>query len=57
MQGHREDVDDRRSPLADPARQHRAALDGLFLVSWALSVLIWKTQRIEERWGSFVVRE
>ncbi len=27
---------------------------GMFVVVWALSLLIWKTQRIEERWGRIV---
>ena len=30
---------------------------GLFALTWAVSALIWKTQRIEERWGSLVARE
>jgi high-affinity nickel-transport protein len=30
---------------------------GLFVLTWAVSALIWKTQRIEERWGSLVARE
>ena len=27
---------------------------GLFVVTWLTSLLLWKTQRIEERWGSLV---
>jgi len=27
---------------------------GLFALTWAGSVLIWKTRRIEERWGDLV---
>jgi nickel/cobalt transporter (NiCoT) family protein len=27
---------------------------GLFLAAWALSVVLWKTRRIEERWGRMV---
>jgi hypothetical protein len=27
------------------------------VLTWAVSALIWKTQRIEERWGSLVARE
>ena len=30
---------------------------GLFVLTWAVSALIWKTQRIEERWGRLVARE
>ena len=26
----------------------------MFVATWALSVVLWKTRRIEERWGSFV---
>jgi high-affinity nickel-transport protein len=26
----------------------------LFVATWAFSVILWKTRRIEERWGSFV---
>ena len=26
----------------------------LFVATWALSVVLWKTRRIEERWSSFV---
>src|SRR3954462_6360024 len=26
----------------------------LFVATWAFSVIVWKTRRIEERWGSFV---
>jgi nickel/cobalt transporter (NiCoT) family protein len=33
------------------------AIVGLFVVAWGASVLIWKTRRIEERWGSFVEGE
>jgi nickel/cobalt transporter (NiCoT) family protein len=27
---------------------------GLFVVTWAVSVFVWKTRRIEERWGALV---
>jgi high-affinity nickel-transport protein len=27
---------------------------GLFIAAWAFSVLLWKTRRIEERWGRMV---
>jgi nickel/cobalt transporter (NiCoT) family protein len=27
---------------------------GLFVLTWAVSVTVWKTRRIEERWGSLV---
>ena len=27
---------------------------GLFVLTWALSVVLWKTRRIEERWGGMV---
>jgi high-affinity nickel-transport protein len=27
---------------------------GLFVVTWAFSVLLWKTRRIEDRWGAMV---
>jgi len=27
---------------------------GLFVVTWALSVVVWKQARIEERWGRMV---
>ena len=27
---------------------------GLFVVTWAVSVIVWKTRRIEERWGALV---
>jgi len=27
---------------------------GLFVVTWAVSVVVWKGGRIEERWGAFV---
>jgi nickel/cobalt transporter (NiCoT) family protein len=30
------------------------AVVGLFFVTWAVSVLIWKRRRIEERWGALV---
>ena len=30
---------------------------GLFVLTWLVSVLIWKTRRIEERWGRLVVPE
>jgi len=30
---------------------------GLFVLTWAVSVVIWKTRRIEERWGTLVARE
>ncbi len=26
----------------------------MFVATWALSVVLWKTRRIEERWSSFV---
>jgi high-affinity nickel-transport protein len=29
---------------------------GLFFVTWAVSVVIWKRGRIEERWGALVKR-
>ena len=29
---------------------------GLFVVTWAFSVILWKTRRIEDRWGSLVER-
>jgi high-affinity nickel-transport protein len=29
---------------------------GLFVVTWAFSVLVWKTRRIEQRWGSMIER-
>ena len=28
---------------------------GLFVLTWAVSVLIWKKRRIEERWSAYVV--
>ena len=28
---------------------------GMFVATWALSVVLWKTRRIEERWGSSLV--
>jgi high-affinity nickel-transport protein len=33
------------------------AIVGLFVLTWLVSVLIWKTRRIEERWGRLVVPE
>jgi high-affinity nickel-transport protein len=30
---------------------------GLFVVTWAASVVIWKKRRIEERWSSALVTE
>jgi high-affinity nickel-transport protein len=27
---------------------------GLFVLAWALSVVLWKTRRIEERWGELI---
>ena len=27
---------------------------GMFVLTWAGSVILWKTRRIEERWGSAV---
>jgi high-affinity nickel-transport protein len=30
------------------------AIVGLFVLTWAVSVVVWKTRRIEERWGAFV---
>jgi nickel/cobalt transporter (NiCoT) family protein len=29
---------------------------GLFVATWAFSVILWKTRRIEDRWGSLVER-
>ena len=29
---------------------------GLFIVTWAFSVILWKARRIEDRWGSLVER-
>ena len=29
---------------------------GLFIATWAFSVILWKTRRIEDRWGSLVER-
>jgi high-affinity nickel-transport protein len=29
---------------------------GLFFATWALSITLWKTRRIEERWGAFLDR-
>jgi hypothetical protein len=26
----------------------------MFIATWAVSVVLWKTRRIEERWGAFV---
>jgi high-affinity nickel-transport protein len=28
---------------------------GLFVLTWAISLIVWKTRRIEQRWGSYVV--
>jgi high-affinity nickel-transport protein len=28
---------------------------GLFVLTWVLSLLIWKTRRIEQRWGGYVI--
>jgi high-affinity nickel-transport protein len=30
---------------------------GLFVVTWALSVVVWKNRRIEERWSASLVAE
>jgi high-affinity nickel-transport protein len=30
------------------------AIVGLFFLTWAVSVLIWKRRHIEERWGALV---
>jgi nickel/cobalt transporter (NiCoT) family protein len=27
---------------------------GLFVLTWAVSIVVWKTRRIEQRWGAFV---
>ena len=27
---------------------------GLFVLTWAFSVILWKTRRIEERWGEMI---
>ena len=27
---------------------------GLFVVTWAFSVILWKTRRIEDRWGAMI---
>jgi high-affinity nickel-transport protein len=32
------------------------AIVGVFVVTWAVSILVWKTRRIEERWSTFVER-
>jgi high-affinity nickel-transport protein len=32
------------------------AVVGMFVAAWALSVIVWKTRRIEARWGSMVGR-
>jgi len=29
---------------------------GLFVATWAFSVVLWKTRRVEERWGGLVDR-
>jgi high-affinity nickel-transport protein len=29
---------------------------GLFIATWLCSLTLWKTRRIEERWGSFLER-
>jgi high-affinity nickel-transport protein len=29
---------------------------GLFVSTWAFSVILWKTRRIEARWGSMIER-
>ena len=28
---------------------------GLFVLTWAVSLIVWKTRRIEQRWGAYVV--
>jgi high-affinity nickel-transport protein len=30
---------------------------GLFVATWAVSVVVWKKRRIEERWSSSLVPE
>jgi high-affinity nickel-transport protein len=32
------------------------AVVGMFVATWALSVILWKTRRIEARWGSMIER-
>jgi high-affinity nickel-transport protein len=32
------------------------AVVGLFLATWAFSVIVWKTRRIEARWGEMIGR-
>ena len=27
---------------------------GLFVLTWLVSIVVWKTRRIEERWGAYV---
>jgi high-affinity nickel-transport protein len=27
---------------------------GLFILTWAISIFVWKARRIEQRWGAFV---
>jgi len=29
---------------------------GLFVLTWACSIVLWKTRRIEQRWGAMVER-
>ena len=59
-------VSDPAEPPAPPTTSMQERLDGLdfgnlgygvvglFVVTWAVSVVVWKGGRIEERWGAFV---
>ena len=45
----------KRHALGLPAGSIRAAhtllIVGLFFLTWAVSAVVWRTRRIEERWG------
>jgi high-affinity nickel-transport protein len=32
------------------------AVVGMFIVTWAFSIIVWKTRRIEARWGNMLDR-